>query len=249
MARAIARRGKRKVGMSYADFAKGARIIFGPTAQEIGHVLVGWSALHAQLLDLMKVLMPRHRRLPAEDEFEEEIYSRFELPFKVWAAAGGEGAQRRVLVAVIEDRLFDKRHAALRDAALWAMKKTEELAQYRNDAAHMPLAILRGYKGKTKPRPTFVVRPDSVYAGRPLTRVVHAKSIKKHYRLVAGDLYGLVLFVKMLTLACRESLADEGSAKGPRKVPQPSMLLAGQRHGIPRPRTTRTKRRSPQSPA
>jgi hypothetical protein len=228
--------------MTYAEFAKGARSIFGPSAQEIGHVLVGWSALHSELLDLLRVLMPRHKRrqpLPGEDEFEEKAYGRFELPFKTWAAVGVEGAQRRLLIAVIEDRLFEKRYATLREAALWAMKKTEHLAQYRNDAAHMPLAVLRGYKGESKPRQTFVVTADSDYAGRPLTRVVHAKSIKRHYRLVAGDLYGLVLFVKMLTLACRDTLADEGSAKGPRKVPRPSMRLASRSRKTPLSRKTK----------
>lgn len=205
--------------MSYAAFARGARAIYGDAALEIGHVINGWSLLHANLLDLMNVLMARHRRFPAADDFEREAYSRHEIAYKLWAEAGSEALQRKMLKAVIEDCLYEKHHANLKAAALWALDAARDLNQYRNDAVHMPLAVVRDGT-KAGARPLFVVTFDSSSPGRSLQRVVHAKSIQLHYQAAARDLYALALFVKRLVASCRENLDSGTTSKARRKVPR-----------------------------
>lgn len=217
------RTAQRDKEMSYAAFAQGARSIYDDAALEIGHVINGWSLLHASLLDLMNALMARHRRFPAADEFEREAYSRHELAYKLWEEAGSEALQRKMLKAVIEDRLYEKRYANLKAAAIWALDAVRDLNQFRNDAAHMPLAVVRDGT-KAGPRPSFVVTFDSSSPGRPLRRVVHAKSIQSHYQTAARDLYVLALFVKKLVTSCRETLDSGTTAKAPRKAPRRPIL-------------------------
>lgn len=214
--------------MSYAAFAQGARSIYGDAALEIGHVINGWSLLHANLLDLMNVLMARHRRFPAADDFEREVYSRHEMAYKLWADADSDARRRQMLKVVIEDRLFEKRYADLKAAAMRALDAAGDLNQYRNDAVHMPLAVVRD-GAKTGSRPSFVVTFDSSSPGRSLQRVVHAKSIQSHYRAAARDLYALALFVKRLVASCRENLDSGTIAKAPLKAPRPPKLQMSSR--------------------
>lgn len=214
---------KRDKEMSYAAFARGARSIYGGAALEIGHVINGWSLLHANLLDLTNVLMARHRRFPAADDFEHEAYSRHEIAYKLWADADSDARRRQMLKIVIEDRLFEKRHADLKAAAIWALDAARDLNQYRNDAVHMPLAVVRDGT-KTGSRPSFVVTFDSSSPGRSLQRVVHAKSIQLHYRAAARDLYVLAMFIKKLVASCRETLDSGTIAKARRKVPRRPIL-------------------------
>jgi hypothetical protein len=141
-------------------------------ARQVGEILYAWNELQSALFGVFWGLT------------ETNDTHSHEIALAIWHSFQSDRAQREMLLAVAEAKLPPRSRAIT--SIRWLKRATDELAIYRNDAAHTPI-------GTTEPiGPDYFVTRQSVIA-----RFVE-KSPETVWRRVRGDLLRLAEFAEAI---------------------------------------------------
>lgn len=211
--------------LPYRLFVAHGRSVYARTAVEVGHVTIAWSAVQAALLQMFVILFPKvEADAPifkgAIDYWRtiDHLNTPHKLPARLWRLLPSDRLQRQLLREIVTTALLHRRYRKLREAIFWSIKRVDDLATHRNDAAHTPLQSIRVSLGSTGRRLGWYITANRPLAARSADRIPYG-DLRRHFRAISSDLYQMLLFIEELVAVCYRT--NEAPDEQPLVPPRP----------------------------
>lgn len=134
---------------------------FEPVAIEIGHFARAWNGLHEELGTIFSTIID---------------VSRASVPLAIWYSIPDDGLKRRMLRAATGAWFPPKEmDGSLKDEIAWLLKRSDLLAERRNDALHAPIHVLMRMDDFT-----FSVEPNYFW-GNPRATKLKGKDMRAEF--------------------------------------------------------------------
>jgi hypothetical protein len=154
--------------------------LIAPYALNVGKVLWEWNALHTALFRMSWVFIGDGGKIPRD------------LSTGIWHLFQSDDYQRRLLSVYAEHLLIQAPSIVRR--IRWLLRTIDEIAEYRNLAAHVPLAISEYSSG-----PFISAEIDGLKRVRGIKHLLISMEKKDFWESVASDLYILNQYADCLT--------------------------------------------------
>jgi hypothetical protein len=156
--------------------------LIAPHALSVGKVLWEWNALHTKLFRMSWVFIGDGGKVPRN------------LSTGIWHLFQSDDYQRRLL-SVYAEHLLVKVPSILKRIR-WLLKAIDEIAEYRNIAAHVSMGISE----TSSVGPYISAEIDGLRTVRGLKLVLISMEKKDFWESLAADLYVLNQYADCLTL-------------------------------------------------
>jgi hypothetical protein len=201
----------------------------------IGDVLWEWNALHAQLYAIFNHIM-------------NEMLSPFSIGDRatpVWHLSNTDEAKRKLLLAMAQEVLPPNGYHGSFRRLKWTIAQIDQIATFRNIAAHLPLEFVSPAPGHT----LTVIPALAVQRGYWL-RMTLSDKYPKFWETIAADLYALQQYAAFIRYHLEEPRAPWPYKPRMRSLPsiqavntQVGSLLKPPKRDRPR-RASKRKRKS-----
>jgi hypothetical protein len=201
-------------------------------ARHVGEIVWCWNILADQLFFLLTALLVEKTSVRAQA-----------VAYGIWTPLQSDAAKRDIIRSVAAEVLSGDREQI--EAINWLLDRTNELAVFRNDAAHVPVgfAFVGGLVGK---KPVVRLSPRSASSRRQNVERLESQPIAKTWRRVRGDLMALSRYAHLLAFSIGAYPPQPSPwPRRPRLLAVPAKTKASRRKGRRQPRA---KRQPPPSP-
>lgn len=144
-------------------------------AVAIGELLWASSQTHAAFANVFSVLVAKEN---------------LNIGFSIWHVVQSDNIQRQMLAALVDAKFSE--NSKMYTSLIWAKKKADDLAEMRNDAAHMATAF------RTDSVPFKLEASPIGNAPNRVTRLAKKPDLKRQFRTAKSDLVQLSGYVNAL---------------------------------------------------